>query len=586
MSYEDAVHKLRDADVAPPSFTDIEQRRRWKTQSKVPAKRVSIATVATLAAAIGYIVLTIRPVLWPLMPTVDDGSVALWRSSIATLLPAGLLGWVIVLMRRPGTGPQMLTRAVLWSNLVVSALIAGNFLASTDRGVGAAIAVACAVAILALGSKGLDSVAPGDSFAPVRFRGQLLLALVMAFADAQTLMFSAVLQLRVGMQGWNLAGTIAYAGPITIAALVMGVTVWGLYRLRTWALILNLVANIAIAYFALAGALNVAIPVAAALTMTAGVQMFLPVPIFAMALGEKRAGQPVLRGHAPKLLPVSVVAIALLAVTLAIQVTNPLGWLTGPGRAFLRGLEGRRMPPPQLNADFADWTGRGLGELELRNASLRSANLSRAFGGLSIDLTNADLTDATVRRVHFANADLAHATLVRTDFQWANLRGVDFTNAELIDTNLVGADLTGADMRWATASGLDLRGANLTGVRMDAFDGRYEGATCPDGEPADSSTGCAEHLGRIVKGDPNYSGTFRLVGQAWRGKGCANIESPLMIADDYVVFLNQSFVHVGDDEFINDIALLVIDRSKTPVVAKLMHNACGWAKFEALQAAP
>ena len=134
----------------------------------------------------------------------------------------------------------------------------------------------------------------------MRFRGQLLLALIMAFADAQTLVFSAVMQLRVGMQGWTLAGTVAYAGPATLAAAVMVLTVWGLYHLRTWALILNLLANFAIAYLALSGTLNVAGPVAMALAATAAIQAFLPVPILAMALGERRAGQPILRGTCPQ----------------------------------------------------------------------------------------------------------------------------------------------------------------------------------------------------------------------------------------------------------------------------------------------
>ena len=340
MSYDDALRELRGLEVSAPNFTDVEQRRRWRAESAVPQRALRRATVAICVAVAGYCALTIRPVVVSM--TRSDGQVAeWWLASLSTLLPAVLLLWCLRLVRRGGVGPHMLARAVLWSNLVIGALIASNFLTLADRSVGAAIAVACAVAILRLASHGLESRGPDEVFAPVRFRGHLLLALVMAFADAQTLMFSAAMQLRIGMAGWNLADTVVYAGPTTIAALVMALAVAGLYRLRTWALLLNLVANVAIAHLALEGTLNVSTAVAGTLAATAAVQMFLPVPILAAALGDRRAGQPLLSVYADALMRRSVIAIATVAVVSPVVMVfvKPSGWLTGPGRAFRRGIE-------------------------------------------------------------------------------------------------------------------------------------------------------------------------------------------------------------------------------------------------------
>ena len=346
MNYDDALQRLREVPVEPPTFTAVEQRRRWRSETPIPPTHGALATIATGAAMLGYLVLTAIPFV---THRVLYGS-AKWES-LATLLPAALLLWALRLLGRPGVGPQMLLRAVLWSNLIVGALIASNYGFTIDRWVGAAISVASAAAIVRLGSRGLEDGAPSDVFRPLRFRGHLLLALVMAFADAQTLSFAALLQLRIGMPGWNLQSTISFAGPTVCAALGMVLVVWGLYRLRTWALLLNPIANVAIAYFALEGTLNVSLPVATTLAATAAFQMFLPVPIFAVALGDRNAGQPLLRMHALVLLRSSVMLIAGIAVAAAIVVREPSGWLTGSGTAFARGLPTFRSweeptPPP------------------------------------------------------------------------------------------------------------------------------------------------------------------------------------------------------------------------------------------------
>ena len=169
------------------------------------------------------------------------------------------------------------------------------------------------------------------------------MALVMAAADALTLSFSALLQLRVGTEGWTLGGTLEHAGPTLVAAAVMGVAVWGVYRLRTWALFLNLVANIAIAYFALEGTLNLSPSVSVSLATTAAIQCFIPVPILAVALGDRNAGQPLFGRWRSLLMRFAVIALASGAV-LGVLVPGGDAWVDGPERAFVRGMRYRPTP--------------------------------------------------------------------------------------------------------------------------------------------------------------------------------------------------------------------------------------------------
>ncbi len=227
MSYDQALEHLRQQPVEPPSFTDVERRRRWTEQRRVPSGRRRTALVATYVSVLAYVALSIRPIIDAV--GLGGGTVAaLWQGTGATLLPAGLLLWAARMARRSALGPQMLSRAILWSNLVVGVLIAAAFWSGMDRTLGVVIAFACATALIALGARGLHGREEDDGvFRPTRFRGLLLVALVMAFADAQTLLFSGIMQLRIGMDGWNLLGTLRYAGPTLVASGVMVVAVWG-----------------------------------------------------------------------------------------------------------------------------------------------------------------------------------------------------------------------------------------------------------------------------------------------------------------------------------------------------------------------
>lgn len=265
------------------------------SQSTAPslALRRGIAAASCAAASLSF--------LWFF---VEDHSVP-----FALLLPLGLLLASAGLLYRDHLPSQILVRAALWSNLILGTLIAisgGN----SEVEIGAVMAVATATGLLSLGRSGLD--ARTEAFAPVAFRGSLVLALVMALADTQSLALFGTIQLENG------SGL-----PILACAALMGVALFGLYRLRVWGLALNIVANVLIASLALTDVLDLPPPIVFALCSTAAVQLALPAPLLvAMIRGKAPEDRVTFARLRATVVPVATVALASLAVA---------GWLV-PGR--------------------------------------------------------------------------------------------------------------------------------------------------------------------------------------------------------------------------------------------------------------
>ncbi|MBV1859889.1 MAG: hypothetical protein KUG77_15870 [Nannocystaceae bacterium] len=263
-------------------------------------------------------------------------------------------------------GKQMMLRALVWSALVIGVLVS-VFGLQDYAWTGLPISLGAGAALLLMNGRGLGLTSP--SFRPQAFRGHLLIALVLATADAQTLLFSMALKFGVFAQrimfsssaaGISLGELVTDPGvwsslfaqtfPLMVCSAVMVGAVVGLYRLRTWALLLNLVANVCIASLAMSGAIGLTLPVAAALATTATMQLLLPVPILASALGDKlRDRQPWGRFGAP------AVKVGLVVMTL-VGIVGPLlpervqegagyvvvrtGWVERTYRAQTRGLFG------------------------------------------------------------------------------------------------------------------------------------------------------------------------------------------------------------------------------------------------------
>ncbi len=272
--------------------------------------------------------------------------------AFAVSLPIISLMFAMRWLRVRELGKQMMARALVWSSLVIGVLISVVGVPVYDV-VGVPVSLGAGAALLLMGGRGLGVNSP--SFRPAAFRSHLLIALVLATADAQTLLFS--LSLKLGVFGQQvLAGNhlrwdhvASQTLPLMACSAVMVGAVLGIYRLRTWALLLNLVANIGIAYFAMSGAIGLTLPVATALATTAMMQLMLPVPILAAALGDRlRDRRPWGRFGAP--------AVKLgLAMMMLIGAMGPMvpeqiregsgylvvrtGWVERTRRAWQRGIQ-------------------------------------------------------------------------------------------------------------------------------------------------------------------------------------------------------------------------------------------------------
>ncbi len=104
---------------------------------------------------------------------------------------------------------------------------------------------------------------------------------------------------------------------------------------------------------------------------------------------------------------------------------------------------------------------------------LPSSNLSKAdFRGAN--LSDANLTYATLMGTRFERADLKHAILNSADLLSADLGGADLRHADLASANLSGANLKGADLGDAELTSTNLYWARLA---ESDFSGARVGST-------------------------------------------------------------------------------------------------------------
>ena len=132
--------------------------------------------------------------------------------------------------------------------------------------------------------------------------------------------------------------------------------------------------------------------------------------------------------------------------------------------------------------------GRNFQGVDLADADLAGANLRRAHlinaNLAGADLKNANLDGARLVIADLSGADLSGASLKKAKLVGAILNGVKFDRANLTRADLSGAqlrnaDLAGAIFNKANLSGADLQGANLEGA--DLTDVNLNGTIMPDG---------------------------------------------------------------------------------------------------------
>ncbi len=335
MSYERAIEqwKAETADTPPPPLQRIEQlHRAGADPAVIEAGRAIVVRAWMSLVVLGFASMAVYEWFW----------LADYRRSgrgFAVALPIGALLLAMSWLREHDLARQMMVRALVWSTLVIGTIIS-VFGLSRFSLFGLPIALGSGVALLMMGNRGLGVTS--RSFAPVAYRNHLQLALVLATADAGTLLFAAAMQIGMSIQ----KGVIGYLWlglPTLVCGLVMAVAVTGIYRLRTWALVLNLLANLAIAYVAMSGYLGLTIPVATALAATATMQLLLPVPILAAALGDPLQDRSPLGRLGGRLLKVGLIAMTVLGVLGPAtnqgyySLARP-GWVEGVHRTWVRGL--------------------------------------------------------------------------------------------------------------------------------------------------------------------------------------------------------------------------------------------------------
>jgi hypothetical protein len=224
-------------------------------------------------------------------------------------LPAGLLVLSAALAHHGRTGSQLLARGVWWANLVLGTLfcLAGG---GSERMFGLALAMATGAPLLAMGRMGLDEDDDG-AFRPIAFRRTLSLAMIMAVADAQALVFWGILKLR--HDAWR-------RGPLSqetqgvillMAAAVVLVGIVGLYRLRVWGLVVGAVSALGIFVLAMSDVFGLESPLPESLAATSAIQLLLPVPIVA-AIVRGRAPAPSPPSLVARLAPQAVVSLLML----------------------------------------------------------------------------------------------------------------------------------------------------------------------------------------------------------------------------------------------------------------------------------
>lgn len=265
----------------PPSTSALDDSS--PTQRAPSNARLVLAAFACLAGAASFACFSSPPV--------------------ALLLPAGLLVASAGLIFRGELASHVFARAVLWSNLLLGFLI-GLSGHGEEQLVGAAIALCTGAALQLVGAAGLR--AQSDTFAPVAYRSALVLTIVMALADTQSLALFGALQLDRNP---------ADAAPLLACAALMATALVGLYRLRLWGLLLNLGANLLIAALALTRVLDVPTPLVYALCSTAVIQLLLPTPLVVAMIrgGAHEPSTALQRARA-------VVAPALITVMMALVV--------------------------------------------------------------------------------------------------------------------------------------------------------------------------------------------------------------------------------------------------------------------------
>jgi hypothetical protein len=182
-------------------------------------------------------------------------------------------------LRAQSIGGQIFARGAIWSSAVFQLLflhiLSSDYPHGTSSGLLWGSAGCVIAAALSLYLAGRPEPQTSSRFQPVAHFGTLTAALILAVADTLSLLFWG----SMAAQGH----AMETAAALIACGALMGIGVYGLFRMRTWALFLNLFSNILIASIAALGLIDVG-PLALVLIATAGLQLVVAMPIVASIL--------------------------------------------------------------------------------------------------------------------------------------------------------------------------------------------------------------------------------------------------------------------------------------------------------------
>jgi hypothetical protein len=124
--------------------------------------------------------------------------------------------------------------------------------------------------LLIVGERGLAEAKQAAAYQPAQFIGTLTLAMLLSLADTMTLLLFAAIHLEDGKPEALLL--------VACAAGLVGSFI-GLYRLRAWGLVANVITNVVIAFLALVDAFDLPDGAPAMIVATAALQLVVPFPI-------------------------------------------------------------------------------------------------------------------------------------------------------------------------------------------------------------------------------------------------------------------------------------------------------------------
>ena len=259
--FDQVLQQLRTQAPLPSEDDGSFGHALQQARSRDVLRRAVVSVLCLACVGAWLLTVALHPItsnVCPLLTQADVFEMGLF-SSVSAFVCAVVVWW-------PQVGAQIYVRACCWSYLALGAL---GLMGAPEAFpvLFPAAAFGGGLSLLVLGGHGLEAERYGGTFAPVAHRTAMTWALVLASSDAMTLI--------------AVSHADEWAHPLTNACAVgMVLATIGLFRLRAWALWLNLGLNLLVASLALTENLvGVFDPLSLGLAATAVAQLVLAAPV-------------------------------------------------------------------------------------------------------------------------------------------------------------------------------------------------------------------------------------------------------------------------------------------------------------------